>query len=125
MTSVFSDMLTGDGCTAVAEGGSITPVAGGSCFELTNDDSKDDSTFVIDTTGLTGLVVFAQLGPSAPPPTTLATLLAPTSSRSPRKAAAAATLTGTVAFPRCSVAFSTWTPPCTTSRTRAMRSDAT
>ena len=66
MTSVFSDMLTGDGCTAVAEGGSITPVAGGSCFELTNDDSKTDSTFVIDTSAadLTGLVVFAQHVPT-------------------------------------------------------------
>ena len=66
MTSVFSDMLTGDGCTVVAEGGSITPVAGGSCFELTNDDSKTDSTFVIDTSAadLTGLVVFAQHVPT-------------------------------------------------------------
>jgi len=64
ITSVYSDMLTRDGCTVVAEGGSITPVAGGSCFELTNDDTKTDSTFVIDTTGLTGLVVFAQHGPT-------------------------------------------------------------
>jgi len=64
MTSVYSDMLTGDGCTVVPEGGSITPVAGGSCFELTNDDTKTDSTFVIDTTGLAGLVVFAQHGPT-------------------------------------------------------------
>jgi hypothetical protein len=63
LTSVYSDMLGGD-CTVVAEGGSITPVAEGSCFNLTVDDAKTDSTFVIDTTGLTGLVVFAQHGPT-------------------------------------------------------------
>jgi len=52
------DMLTGD-CAVVNAGGSITPVAGGSCFQLTVG-TGDDSTFTIDTTGIKGIVVFAQ-----------------------------------------------------------------
>merc|ERR1719310_22095 len=53
-----SDLL-GDGCTVVADGGSMTPVAGGSCFEL-QVGTGDDSTFTIVTDGISGLAVYAQ-----------------------------------------------------------------
>merc|ERR1719407_299468 len=50
-------------CTVVNAGGTITPVADGSCFDLTVG-SGDDSTFVIDTNGIAGLAVYAQHGPT-------------------------------------------------------------
>merc|ERR1719271_256048 len=53
-------MTTPGACTVVEDGGSMTPAADGSCFDLTVDDSKDDSTFTIDTAGITGILVYAQ-----------------------------------------------------------------
>merc|ERR1719407_42658 len=53
-----SDMLGGT-CTVVNHGGSMTPAAGGSCFELTVG-TGDDSTFTINTAGITGIAVYAQ-----------------------------------------------------------------
>jgi hypothetical protein len=54
-----SVLLKGD-CTVVNDGESMKPAAAGSCFDLTVDAAKDDSTFTIDTTGLTGIAVYAQ-----------------------------------------------------------------
>jgi hypothetical protein len=58
-----SDMLGGT-CTVVNDGGSMTPATGGSCFKLTVDASKDDSTFTINTAGITGIAVYAQHVPT-------------------------------------------------------------
>jgi hypothetical protein len=54
-----SNLLIGT-CTVVNDGGSMTPAADGSCFQLTVDDTKDDSTFTIVTSGITGLAVYAE-----------------------------------------------------------------
>merc|ERR1719171_3456670 len=53
-----SDLL-GDSCTVVEDGGSMTPAAGGSCFEL-QVGTGDDSTYTIVTDGISGLAVYAQ-----------------------------------------------------------------
>jgi len=55
-------LITGT-CTVVEDGGSITPVAGGSCFKLTVGTGAD-STFTINTTGIAGVVIFAQHVPT-------------------------------------------------------------
>ena len=47
-------------CDVVNSGATITPVADGSCFDLTVDASSDDSTFIINTDGIVGLAVYAQ-----------------------------------------------------------------
>jgi len=57
-----SDMLGGT-CTVVNHGGSMTPAAGGSCFKLTVG-TGDDSTFTINTAGITGIAVYAQHVPT-------------------------------------------------------------
>merc|ERR1719387_2063886 len=62
MTYVASDMLTGD-CEVVKDGESMKPATAGSCFQLTVG-SGADSEFTIDTTGIKGMVVFAQHGPT-------------------------------------------------------------
>jgi hypothetical protein len=62
MNYIASDMLTGD-CDVVEDKGSMKPAAGGSCFQLTVG-SGADSEFTIDTTGIKGMVVFAQHGPT-------------------------------------------------------------
>merc|ERR1719252_528478 len=54
-----SNLLIDPACTVVNDGGSMTPAAEGSCFELTVG-TGDDSTFTINTDGLTGIVVYAQ-----------------------------------------------------------------
>jgi len=61
-----ANLLLGIGttCTVVNDGGSMTPASGGSCFTLTVDDSKADSTFTINTNGISGLAVFAQHVPT-------------------------------------------------------------
>lgn len=57
-------MIEGDSCTVVEDGESITSIAAeGSCFEL-HVGTGDDSTYTIDTTGLTGITVFAQHVPT-------------------------------------------------------------
>jgi len=55
-----SNLLRDDKCKVVEAGEEMKPVAAGSCFELHVDDSKDDSTWPIDTDGLSGLIVYAQ-----------------------------------------------------------------
>ena len=61
---VAETMIEGDSCTVVEDGESITPIAAeGSCFEL-HVGTGDDSTYAIDTTGLTGITVFAQHVPT-------------------------------------------------------------
>merc|ERR1719498_1811797 len=47
-------------CEVVEDGGSMTPAAEGSCFELHVASGGADSTFTINTAGITGLVVYAQ-----------------------------------------------------------------
>ena len=51
-------------CVTVKGGEKMTPVAGGSCFDLEVTDSAATTTFDIDTTGLTGVVFFAQHVPT-------------------------------------------------------------
>ena len=45
-------------CPAVKDGEKMTPAAAGSCFTLTVNDKKCDTTFTIDSTGLKGLAVY-------------------------------------------------------------------
>ena len=55
-----STLIEADDCTVVEDTQSITSIASdGSCFEL-HVGTGDDSSYTIDTTGLTGLAVFAQ-----------------------------------------------------------------
>ena len=57
-------LIEGDSCTVVEDGGAMASIAtNGSCFEL-HVGTGDDSTYTIDTTGLTGLAVFAQHVPT-------------------------------------------------------------
>ena len=57
-------MIEGDSCAVVEDGESMTSIAaGGSCFEL-HVGTGDDSTYTIDTTGLAGVVVYAQHVPT-------------------------------------------------------------
>ena len=57
-------MIEGASCAVVEDGESMTSIAvDGSCFEL-HVGTGDDSTYTIDTTGLTGLVVYAQHVPT-------------------------------------------------------------
>merc|ERR1719252_282037 len=58
-----SNLLIDPACTVVNDGGSMTPAAEGSCFELTVG-TGDDSTFTINTDGLTGILVYAQHVPT-------------------------------------------------------------
>lgn len=51
--------LMKDTCTDIQDKGTIKPIAKGSCFNLVMG-AGDDSSYTIDTTGLTGIVVFAQ-----------------------------------------------------------------
>merc|ERR1712178_28515 len=54
-------LMNGASCTAKASGQSMgAPAAAGSCFELQVSQSSDDSEFMIDASGLTGIAVFAQ-----------------------------------------------------------------
>ena len=53
-----ANTLMFDDCTEVEAGGSMTPDAGGSCFLLMV--GEHDPTFIIDTTGLSGIVLYAQ-----------------------------------------------------------------
>jgi zinc transporter ZupT len=57
-------LMEGTVCPEVEAGESMTPVDGGSCFELHVDTSADDSFFTIVTSGMTGLTVFAQHVPT-------------------------------------------------------------
>jgi hypothetical protein len=52
-------LLTGDACAVIEDGESMTPAAGGSCFEL-HVGTGEDSTFTIVTSGISGVVVYAQ-----------------------------------------------------------------
>ena len=53
-------LIEGDSCTVVEDGESMTAIAPeGSCFEL-HVGTGDDSSYTIDTTGMSGLAVFAQ-----------------------------------------------------------------
>ncbi len=57
-------LIQAEDCTVVEDTESITSIASdGSCFEL-HVGTGDDSTYTIDTTGLTGLAVFAQHVPT-------------------------------------------------------------
>jgi zinc transporter ZupT len=56
-------LMGGDSCSEIGDGESMTPAAGGSCFEL-HVGTGDESSFTIDTTGLTGFVIFAQHFPT-------------------------------------------------------------
>jgi len=56
--------MMGEDCAVINDGDTMTPAADGSCFTLTVDGSKDDSTFTIDTAGITGILVYAQHVPT-------------------------------------------------------------
>ena len=57
------NLIGSDSCEVIENGGSMAPVAAGSCFEL-HVGSGDDSAFTIKTSGITGLVAFAQHVPT-------------------------------------------------------------
>ena len=58
------DLIEGDSCLVVEDGETMTSIAAeGSCFEL-HVGTGDDSSYTIDTTGMTGLAVFAQHVPT-------------------------------------------------------------
>ena len=59
LEELAGSLITGDTCTVVEAGESMTPASDGSCFELHAGDA-DDSTFTIDTSGISGMAVFAQ-----------------------------------------------------------------
>ena len=62
--AIAETMIEGDSCSIVEDSGSITSIAAeGSCFEL-HVGTGDDSTYTIDTTGLTGISVYAQHVPT-------------------------------------------------------------
>ena len=62
--SSAEELIEGESCTVIEDGESITSIAAeGSCFEL-HVGTGDDSTYTIDTTGLTGISVFAQHVPT-------------------------------------------------------------
>eukprot|EP00588_Corethron_pennatum_P005516 CAMPEP_0194292360 /NCGR_PEP_ID=MMETSP0169-20130528/45462_1 /TAXON_ID=218684 /ORGANISM="Corethron pennatum, Strain L29A3" /LENGTH=373 /DNA_ID=CAMNT_0039040519 /DNA_START=17 /DNA_END=1138 /DNA_ORIENTATION=+ len=59
-----TSLIEGDACVVVEYGGSMSVVAtAGSCFELTVG-AGDDTTFTLDTSGISGLAVFAQHYPT-------------------------------------------------------------
>jgi hypothetical protein len=51
-------------CAVIEAGETMTPLTDGSCFELHVDADVDDSTFTIATSGIAGLVMFAQHVPT-------------------------------------------------------------
>ena len=58
------EMIQGDSCTVIEDGETMTPIAAeGSCFEL-HVGVGDDSTFTIDTTGVSALAAYAQHVPT-------------------------------------------------------------
>ena len=63
LESYAETLITGDSCTIIEDGESMSPVATGSCFEL-HVGTGDDSTFTINTTGLTGMAMYAQHVPT-------------------------------------------------------------
>jgi hypothetical protein len=52
-------LIAGETCAVIEDGASMTPAAEGSCFEL-HVGAGDDSTFTIDTSGISGVAVYAQ-----------------------------------------------------------------
>ena len=56
-------LIEGDAVTIIEDGETMTPVAGGSCFEL-HVGSGADSTFTINTSGISGLAIYAQHVPT-------------------------------------------------------------
>jgi hypothetical protein len=59
-----ADLVTA-GCAETAAGGTMTaPAMGGSCFNLQVDAANDDSTWTIDTSGLTGMAIYTQHVPT-------------------------------------------------------------
>jgi len=62
-TEAAATTLFAGTCPEVEDGESMTPAATGSCFQL-HPGSGDDSAFTIDTTGLSGMAVWAQHFPT-------------------------------------------------------------
>ena len=57
-------LIEGDSCTVVEDGETMSSIAAtGSCFEL-HVGTGDDSTFTMDTTGITGMAMYAQHVPT-------------------------------------------------------------
>ena len=56
-------LITGDVYQIIEDGELMKPAAGGSCFEL-HVGAGADSTFTIDTSGITGLAIYAQHVPT-------------------------------------------------------------
>ncbi len=59
-----ADALAKGACATMNPGSTMVPAAAGSCFTLAVDNSKDDSTWTIDTTGLAGVLMYAQHVPT-------------------------------------------------------------
>ena len=59
-----TEMESDDDCVDLAEGGSITPEADGSCVKLIVNDASNDSSWTINTAGVSGLAIFAEHVPT-------------------------------------------------------------
>ena len=68
LETAAASLITSEACVVVEDGGSMTPAAGGSCFDLHVSEAigSYESSYTIDTTGMTlsGVVVFAQHDPA-------------------------------------------------------------
>jgi zinc transporter ZupT len=59
-----AEALADGPCETLNPGSTIVPAAEGSCFTLAVDESREDSTWLMDTTGLSGIVMYAQHFPT-------------------------------------------------------------
>ena len=63
--AAFADTeMESDECVDLAEGGSITPVDVGSCVKLLTNDASNDSSWTINTAGISGVAIFAEHVPT-------------------------------------------------------------
>ena len=63
LEEIAETLITGESCTVIEDGESMAPSAEGSCFEL-HVGNGDDSKFIINTSGLSGLTAYAQHVPT-------------------------------------------------------------
>jgi zinc transporter ZupT len=59
-----AEALAAGPCPTLTPGSTMMPAPGGSCFTLAVDESMDDSAWLIDTTGLSGVAMYAQHVPT-------------------------------------------------------------
>ena len=59
LEEIGETLITGN-CSVINDGDTLTPGSNGSCFELAVSDTSNHSTFNINATGISGMVIFAQ-----------------------------------------------------------------